>query len=73
MSALGQKQTYALQQAMSALPPIATSIAYFRMSDKGQWRTWRRMKYAFCNSLLWQCWNGLFTECRLHLQLEIEI
>jgi hypothetical protein len=24
MSALGQKQTYALQQAMSALPPIAT-------------------------------------------------
>ncbi len=23
MSALGQKQTYALQQAMSALPPIA--------------------------------------------------
>jgi hypothetical protein len=29
MSALGQKQTYALQQAMSALHPIATSIAYF--------------------------------------------
>jgi hypothetical protein len=25
MSALGQKQTYALQQAMSALPPIATA------------------------------------------------
>jgi hypothetical protein len=24
MSALGHKQTYALQQAMSALPPIAT-------------------------------------------------
>jgi len=24
MSALGQKQTYAVQQAMSALPPIAT-------------------------------------------------
>jgi hypothetical protein len=29
MSALGQKQTYALQQAMSALHPIATMIAYF--------------------------------------------
>jgi len=27
MSALGQKQTYALQQAMSALPLIATPIA----------------------------------------------
>jgi hypothetical protein len=27
MSALGQKQTCALQQAMSALPPIATEIA----------------------------------------------
>jgi hypothetical protein len=27
MSALGQKQTYAVQLGMSALPPIATSIA----------------------------------------------
>jgi hypothetical protein len=27
MSALGQKQTFALQQAMSALPPIATAKA----------------------------------------------
>ena len=27
MSALGQKQTYAVQQAMSALPPIATKKA----------------------------------------------
>src|SRR5262245_54779239 len=27
MSALGQKQTYAVQKGMSALPPIATSIA----------------------------------------------
>ena len=26
MSALGQKQTYAVQNGMSALPPIATSI-----------------------------------------------
>jgi hypothetical protein len=30
MSALGQKQTYALQQAMSALPPIATAKADIR-------------------------------------------
>src|SRR4030095_7652451 len=29
MSALGQKQTCAPQKPMSALPPIATSIAYF--------------------------------------------
>jgi len=27
MSALGQKRTYALQQAMSAFPPIATAKA----------------------------------------------
>jgi hypothetical protein len=27
MSALGHKQTYALQKAMSALPPIATAKA----------------------------------------------
>src|SRR5215471_9406984 len=30
MSALGQKQTYALQKAMSALPPIATEKADIR-------------------------------------------
>jgi hypothetical protein len=30
-SALGQKQTSALQKSMSALPPIATLIAYFGM------------------------------------------
>jgi len=29
MSALGHKQTYALQKAMSALPPIATAKADF--------------------------------------------
>jgi hypothetical protein len=32
MSALGQNQTYALQKAMSALPPIATLIAHFGVS-----------------------------------------
>jgi hypothetical protein len=30
MSALGQKRTYAVQQSMSALPPIATAKADFR-------------------------------------------
>jgi hypothetical protein len=30
MSALGHKQTYAVQQPMSALPPIATAKADFR-------------------------------------------
>ena len=32
MSALGQKQTYAVHKPMSALPPIATAIADFRRS-----------------------------------------
>ena len=32
MSALGQKQTFALHQTMSALPPIATAKAYSRCS-----------------------------------------
>src|SRR5262245_54420922 len=42
MSALGQKQTYAVQNGMSVLPPIATSIAFFGMSALGQKRTsWR--------------------------------
>jgi hypothetical protein len=34
MSALGHKQTFALQNVMSALPPIATLIAYFGMLAK---------------------------------------
>jgi hypothetical protein len=39
MSALGQKQTFCHAGAMSALPPIATLIAYFGMSALGQKRT----------------------------------
>jgi hypothetical protein len=35
MSALGQKQTFAVQKSMSAVPPIATSIAFFGMSALG--------------------------------------
>jgi hypothetical protein len=45
MSALGQKQTFAVQKGMSALPPIATTIAYFQtgpIADQGksinEWR-----------------------------------
>src|SRR5262249_21203143 len=41
MSALGQKQTFAVQKGMSALPPITTSIAFFGMSALGQKRTFR--------------------------------
>jgi len=39
MSALGHKQTYAAHNGMPALPPIATSIAFFGMSALGQKRT----------------------------------
>jgi len=38
MSALGQKQACAVQDVMSALPPIATSIAFFSMSAMGHKR-----------------------------------
>ena len=38
MSALGQKQTYAVHNGMSALPLIATSIAFFGMSALGKSR-----------------------------------
>src|SRR5262245_17405487 len=41
MSALGQKQTFALHPPMSALPPIATLIAFFGVSPLGQKRTFR--------------------------------
>jgi hypothetical protein len=43
MSALGQKPTYALQQAMSALHPIATLIAFFSMSGLDHKRTSHRL------------------------------
>jgi hypothetical protein len=43
MSALGHKRTFALQWAMSTLPPIATLIAHFLMSAKGQKRTLRHL------------------------------
>jgi hypothetical protein len=36
MSALGQKQTFAVQNAMSALPPIAVEIADIAGPDGGQ-------------------------------------
>jgi hypothetical protein len=46
MSALGQKQTSALQKGMSALPPIATLIAFFGISDLGHKRTPGQFKLA---------------------------
>jgi hypothetical protein len=39
MSALGQKRTYAVQKAMSALPPTADMCGALRMSALCQWRT----------------------------------
>ena len=36
MSALGQKQTFALQQVMSALPPKADMCGHYLMSAKCQ-------------------------------------
>src|SRR5262249_11291982 len=39
MSALGHKRTFCNAIAMSALPPIATSIAFFDMSALGHKRT----------------------------------
>ena len=50
MSALGQKQTIALQKGMSALPPIATSIAFFDMSALGQKRTCDQLRNSQLNS-----------------------
>ena len=41
MSALGQKQTFAVHQPMSALPPIATLIAHFGISALCQKRTFQ--------------------------------
>src|SRR4030095_2458381 len=58
MSALGQKQTYAAQNGMSALPPIATSIAFFGMSALGQKRTWPRLFDHLICSIEQTIWNG---------------
>src|SRR5262245_56220712 len=56
MSALGQKQTCAPQQGMSALPSTATSIAFFGMSAIGQKRTCVAItqgvaEHALCNQI----------------------
>src|SRR5262245_27485723 len=58
MSALGQEQTCALQNAMSALPPKATLIAFFRISAKGQKRT-GQLVARLC-SFLFRNLAGLF-------------
>jgi len=47
MSALGQKQTYALQQAMSALPPKAdmcSAFIYVRFGPKAEYRIGRHQR-----------------------------
>jgi hypothetical protein len=46
MSAMGHKQTYALQQAMSALPLIATEIADIR---KRPCLLYPRKRHVQCN------------------------
>src|SRR5262249_37283298 len=50
MSALGQKQTCAPQNVMSALPPIATSIAFFGMSALGRFCCKSRSALVIKNS-----------------------
>jgi hypothetical protein len=52
MSALGQKQTYAPQKRMSALPPLATSIAFFGTSALGQKPTFARQKNSWLEAAL---------------------
>src|SRR5262249_8496088 len=57
MSALGQKQTFAAQKAMSALPPIATSIAFFGMSALGHKRTSSRSLDHLIGASKQSCWH----------------
>jgi hypothetical protein len=53
MSALGQKQTYALQQAMSALHPIATAKA-----DLPQMVMFALpLKADLCSAFIYVCYN----------------
>jgi len=55
MSALGQKQTYAVQYAMSALPPIATEKAGFGTPKSGHVRCtsecqlWAKSRHVQCD------------------------
>jgi hypothetical protein len=52
MSALGHKQTCAVQEPMSALPPKATSNATYAMSATGQKRTIRLLLDHLVGALL---------------------
>src|SRR5262249_9777323 len=52
MSVSGQKQTFAPQKAMSALPPIATTIAFFGTSALGQKRTHASQQVLLFDHLL---------------------
>ena len=64
MSALGQKQTYASQKAMSALPPIATAKADF---SKGPCPLYPR-KRTFKSAVQWEQPVDL---CLLNIRLHL--
>jgi hypothetical protein len=53
MSALGQKQTYALQQAMSALHPIATAKADLPQMVMSA----LPLKADLCSAFIYVCYN----------------
>src|SRR5262245_30033377 len=57
MSALGQKQTCAAQNVMSALPPIATSNATYGMSALGHKRTSQTSVDNLVGTLLQKQWH----------------
>src|SRR5262245_38472977 len=45
MTALGQKQTYAVQNGVSALPPIAPSVAFFTLKPSRRCLILRRVRH----------------------------
>jgi len=62
VSALGHKQTYAVQNGMSALPPIATLIAFFSMSALPP-------KADMCGATAYVCFGPIADMVRLLDQL----
>jgi hypothetical protein len=57
MSALGQKQTFALQKVMSALPLKADMCGAHLMSAMGQKRTWCRLFDHLVGAGEQLCWH----------------
>src|SRR6516164_6605708 len=70
MSALGHKQTCALQKAMSALPPKATLDAYFLMSARAQYRTLVSCTHA-CSTGHQYCENDRHEEECRHIRYQM--